>query len=108
MSRSSTELGSFTEPKQLVSNEAPGQTPITSEPQATTMDQTPNGDDHTIHTASDAQSGYHRDTNECTEFCQDFVTCFGACDACCPSSGEGCLSSFALFVGNLCFACCKC
>lgn len=59
-------------------------------------------------TLSDAGSGYQRDSNECTEFCIEFCSCFGTFDACCPSDGEGCLTSFATFCGNLIFSCCKC
>lgn len=78
--------------------------PITQEPLAVTMGRR----SEQTFTDSDMESGYHRETNECTDFCEDCVICFGVCDACCPSSGEGCLSTIALFLGNLCFACCKC
>lgn len=53
-------------------------------------------------------SGYHRESNECVEFCADLFICFGACDACCPASGEGCLTSTAAFCGNICVGMFKC
>lgn len=56
---------------------------------------------------SDGASGYRRETNECTEFCIDCFLCFGTFDECCPSSGEGCLTTAATFVGNILFGCCK-
>lgn len=61
-----------------------------------------------MQTVSETWSAYHRDTNECTEFCQDCLICFGACEACCPSTGEGCLSSTAAFFGNIMVGFCKC
>ncbi|KAF3990615.1 hypothetical protein FT663_01690 [Candidozyma haemuli var. vulneris] len=72
--------------------------------------QSPIGEDGrpSMQTVSETWSGYHRDTNECTEFCQDCCICFGACDACCPSTGEGCLSSTAAFFGNIMVGFCKC
>lgn len=77
---------------------------ITTEPETASMKEARTS----LSTFNDDASGYQRDSNECTEFCMDLFICFGACDACCPLSGEGCLSSLAAFVGNLCFACCKC
>ncbi len=56
----------------------------------------------------DNQSGYAGDQNECTEFCADFVTCFGMFEACCPSSGEGCLTTCATICGNVLLSCCRC
>lgn len=56
---------------------------------------------------SDGASGYRRDSNECTEFCIDCFLCFGTFDECCPSSGEGCLTTTATLVGNILFVCCK-
>lgn len=97
------------EPKQYVNTNANAPEAITSEPKPQSMDARPSNDDRrTISTYSDLGSGYDRDNNECTEFCTDLFMCFGACDACCPASGEGCLSSFAAFVGGLCVACCRC
>ncbi|SGZ55064.1 CIC11C00000004534 [Sungouiella intermedia] len=99
----------LSEPKQVVSTNANDPVAITSEPKPQTMEARQSEDGgRTISTYSDNESGYQRESNECTEFCMDFFICFGACDACCPASGEGCLSSFAAFVGGLCFACCKC
>lgn len=54
-----------------------------------------------------AQSGYHREHNECTEFCIECSSCFGVVN-CCPKSGEGCITTMATFIGNMLFACCKC
>lgn len=105
---SSTSLGSQ-EAKQYVASNANDPQPITEEPQAPSMDrarQSIGGE--TILTMDDNQSGYHRESNECTEFCADLFMCFGACDACCPLSGEGCLSSMAAFFGNICVTCWKC
>ncbi|KAI5955286.1 hypothetical protein KGF54_001847 [Candida jiufengensis] len=62
------------------------------------------GSDFSGHTN---RSGYHREGNECTEFCIEFCTCFGVVD-CCPNNGDGCVTSVATFVGNLIFGCCKC
>lgn len=59
-------------------------------------------------TLSEAGSGYERDTNECSEFFLDCFSCFGLFDACCPSDSDGCITSCAVFFGNLCFACCRC
>lgn len=62
-------------------------------------------DDYSL---SDVGSGYDRDSNECTEFCIELVSCFGVLDACCPSSGEGFFTTCATFCGNILFSCCKC
>ncbi|KAM9892307.1 hypothetical protein OXX79_010110 [Metschnikowia pulcherrima] len=104
MSKTSSESG----PKQIVATNA--NEPITQEPKPATMDMSraSEGDRETIETYADDASGYQRETNECTEFCLDLFTCFGACDACCPSTGEGCLSSTAAFFGGLCVGCLKC
>ncbi|CAK7893911.1 hypothetical protein CAAN1_02S08438 [[Candida] anglica] len=59
-------------------------------------------------TLSEVGSGYERDNNECAEFCIEFASCFGLFDSCCPSDGEGCLTSTATFCGNILFSCCKC
>lgn len=59
-------------------------------------------------TYKDDCSGYQRERNECTEFFLDYAVCFGAFDACCPLSGEGCFSSCASFWGNICVALKKC
>ncbi|RCK59382.1 hypothetical protein Cantr_07050 [Candida viswanathii] len=63
--------------------------------------------DDDINSNFTAQSGYHREHNECTEFCVECCTCFGVVD-CCPRSGEGCVTNMATFIGNMLFACCKC
>lgn len=60
------------------------------------------------YTLSEAGSGYDADTNECSEFCLDCWSCFGVFDACCPSDSEGCITSTAVFLGNVCFSCCRC
>lgn len=60
------------------------------------------------YTLSEAGSGYDEDTNECSEFCMDCCACFGLLDACCPSDTDGCISSTAIFLGNVCFSCCRC
>lgn len=80
---------------------------VTNEPEATPPMRASIGGQSTA-TYEDTTSGYHRETNECTEFCMDLWICFGACDAFCPQSGEGCMSGWAAFCGNLCFSCCKC
>lgn len=92
---------------------------ITSEPVASDMHLDPKAikergsdssdDDRSSYSGiSLTHSGYDRDSNECTEFCTECVTCFGMFSACCPSSGEGCLTSTAVFFGNILFGCCKC
>lgn len=92
---------------------------ITSEPVANDMHLNPNAikergnnssddDRSSLSDFSQAPSGYERETNECTEFCMECVTCFGMFSTCCPSSGEGCLTSTAVFCGNILFGCCKC
>lgn len=98
------------EPKQVVSTNANANVPITQEPKPVSMDMARQSDDdrETIATVTDNASGYQRDTNECTEFCIDLFNCFGACDACCPLTGEGCLSTTAAFLGNICVGCIKC
>lgn len=80
----------------------------TQEPSLDPKDLNTLEDGRSSFTISEAGSGYQRDTNECTEFCLEFFTCFGLCDACCPSNGEGCVTSVATFCGNLFFSCCKC
>ncbi|CAH6721406.1 hypothetical protein CLIB1444_06S01442 [[Candida] jaroonii] len=60
------------------------------------------------YSISEAGSGYDRDENECTEFCLDFCTCFGLFDNCCPTDSDGCVTSTAVFIGNILFACCRC
>lgn len=60
------------------------------------------------YSMSEAGSGYDRDENECTEFCLDFCTCFGLFDNCCPTDSDGCVTSTAVFIGNILFACCRC
>ncbi|EGV60097.1 hypothetical protein CANTEDRAFT_116117, partial [Yamadazyma tenuis ATCC 10573] len=60
------------------------------------------------YTLSQEGSGYERDQNECTEFCLDFSSCFGLFDACCPADSEGCMTTCAVFIGNLFFSCCQC
>ncbi|GEQ72027.1 hypothetical protein JCM33374_g5713 [Metschnikowia sp. JCM 33374] len=84
--------------------------PITQEPKPTSMDMSRGSQDDrdTIQTYDDDASGYQRETNECSEFCIDLFSCFGACDVCCPSTGEGCLSTTAAFLGGLCVGCLKC
>lgn len=85
--------------------------PITLEPEPKSMDGVRSSDDddrHTVETYSDDASGYERELNECTEFCLDLFTCFGAFDACCPATGEGCCSSTAAFFGNICVGLFKC
>lgn len=59
-------------------------------------------------TVSEVGSGYNRDENECTEFCMDFLSCFGLFDTCCPANGEGYLTTAATFCGNILVGCCKC
>lgn len=103
---SSSDSGSLNEPKQVITL-ANDQNSITDEPSAM-REPSMAEDRQTMATVEDNESGYHGESNECIDFCQDFFMCFGACSACCPSSGEGCLSSLAAFFGNLCFACCKC
>lgn len=94
-------------PKQLVLT--PSDEPIVEQPQATLMDMSRLiAERETIATFRDEESGYQRDTNECTEFCMDFFICFGACEACCPLSGEGFFSSLAAFCGNICVGLRKC
>ncbi|ODV65716.1 hypothetical protein HYPBUDRAFT_153890 [Hyphopichia burtonii NRRL Y-1933] len=63
-------------------------------------------DDHS--SVSYANSGYQRDSNDCTEFCIEFMTCFGLLAACCPNDGEGCLTNAATICGNILVGCCKC
>lgn len=60
------------------------------------------------YTLSEVGSGYDQDTNECSEFCLDFCACFGLLDACCPADEEGCVTSCAIFLGNVLFSCCTC
>lgn len=57
---------------------------------------------------SEVGSGFQRDQNECTEFCIEFLSCFGLCETCCPSSGEGFLTTCATICGNVLVGCCKC
>ncbi|CAI5759440.1 unnamed protein product [Candida verbasci] len=100
------------------------QQPITSEPkpvnemnlqqqpQDNELQHTKTNNSSTQSSSSDSDfisqvSGYERDTNECSEFCIEFCTCFGVVD-CCPRTGEGCLTTTATFIGNLIFGCCKC
>lgn len=98
------------EHKQFAPQAANNPVPITTEPESPTMDapRRSSGQESSSTDYSDNHSGYHRDTNECTEFCFDLFQCFGACEACCPLSGEGCLSSTAAFFGNICVTCWKC
>lgn len=58
-------------------------------------------------TVSEVGSGYVNDTNDCTDFCMDFLVCFGLLDTCCPSDGEGYVTTAAAFCGNILFSCCK-
>lgn len=59
-------------------------------------------------TLSSDGSGYERETHECTEFCIDFLRCFGMFDECCPSSGEGYFTTAALFCANILVGIRKC
>lgn len=113
MSNASTDSDSDQKQSPFLNNEEPlapahvyEDKPIAVEPEP----QSPMGTDArpSMQTVSETWSGYHRETNECTEFCQDYFICFGACDACCPSTGEGCLSSTAAFFGNIMVGFCKC
>ncbi|KAK6464128.1 hypothetical protein DFJ63DRAFT_61065 [Scheffersomyces coipomensis] len=89
---------------------------VTNEPGRNEMSynkehQDQNSSDNDSETSSfndDAHSGYERESNECTEFCIEFFTCFGLFNACCPANGEGCITTSATFCGNILFACCKC
>ncbi|ODV81733.1 glycoside hydrolase family 17 protein [Suhomyces tanzawaensis NRRL Y-17324] len=49
----------------------------------------------------DMASGYDQNLNECTEFCIELSTCFGLLETCCPANGEGCLTTSAVFCGNI-------
>ncbi|CCE79644.1 Piso0_001725 [Millerozyma farinosa CBS 7064] len=91
--------------------------PITKEPAAQdNMYLAPhketNSDDsctpRTSTSVSEQGSGYERQANECTEFCTDFLSCFGLFDACCPASGEGYLANFATCCGTVLMSCAKC
>lgn len=92
------------EPKQVAASNSITNDPITTEPEAVSMVE----DRHTVSTFDDDASGYHRESNECTEFCVDLLTCFGLLGDCCPLTGEGCLTNTGTFIGNLCVGCCKC
>ncbi|RKP30480.1 hypothetical protein METBISCDRAFT_16262, partial [Metschnikowia bicuspidata] len=59
-------------------------------------------------TFNDKESGYRRENNECTDLFMDCFKCFGACDACCPASGEGFFRRAAAFCGNICVGIRKC
>ncbi|CCE88932.1 Piso0_001725 [Millerozyma farinosa CBS 7064] len=91
--------------------------PITKEPAAQdnmylSPNKETNSDGTSTHrtsmTVSEQGSGYQREENECTEFCTDFLTCFGLFDACCPASGEGYLANFATCCGIVLMSCTKC
>lgn len=92
------------EPKQLAVTQPTSDEPITAEPEAVSM----NEDTLSLSTYNDNESGYKRESNECTEFFVDLFTCFGLLGDCCPLSGEGCLTNTGIFIGNLCVSCCKC
>lgn len=107
MAKSSTSSIASAEPKQLIA--PPSDENITEQPKPALMDMSRSvADRETITTFEDNESGYHRESNECTEFCMDFFMCFGACDSCCPLSGEGFFSGAAAFCGNLCISLRKC
>lgn len=74
----------------------------------TTNNSHSSSNERSSYTLSELGSGYNREENECTEFCLDFCTCFGLFDNCCPTDGEGCLTTTATFIGNIIFSCCKC
>lgn len=65
-------------------------------------------DDSDFQSVSEVGSGFAREQNECTEFCIELFSCFGLCETCCPSSGEGCLTTCATIFGNILVGCCKC
>lgn len=60
------------------------------------------------YTLSEAGSGYDREQNECADFCLDFCSCFGLLEACCPTDSDGCVTTFAICLGNVIFGCCRC
>lgn len=106
-STSSIGSGSVTEKKQLTVT--PTDENITDQPKPALMDMSRSfADRETIETFKDNESGYQRESHECTEFCIDFFMCFGACDACCPLNGEGFFSSAAAFCANICVSMRKC
>lgn len=90
------------------SNDANNTHNIDHSKEQTSQSSVSSSDDSSSITVSETGSGYQRDNNECTEFCIELAMCFGMFEACCPSDGEGCLTSTATFCGNILFACCKC
>lgn len=60
------------------------------------------------YTLSEAGSGYDKEQNECADFCLDLFSCFGLLEACCPTDGDGCVTTFAVCLGNVIFGCCRC
>lgn len=110
----SAELGAndikpVTSSKEIISKEPKGTEDMSLAPRTSKGDE-PSDSSHrsSMVTLSSDGSGYERETHECTEFCIDFLRCFGMFDECCPSSGEGYFTTAALFCANILVGIRKC